>query len=153
MAYLVLTPIHMFAEDADQQSTNASEGHEQFDYIYYDSPYNDWKDLLMDQITAEALDECSKSGHPRQTWLILSEQQEEATLCTVCGKVPRFWEKMSGDERIGFYDYISELIGETHMATHEIFAHDDDAPNFVSFHFDTRVFRDSADWPKPGSTT
>ena len=153
MADLELPYIRIFAVDADQQPTNASEGHEQPDYIYYDSPYSDWKDLLMDQITAESLDECSKSGHPRQAWLILSEQQQEATLCAVCGNVPRFWEKMSGDERIGFYDYLSELIGETHMATHEIFADDDDdAPNFVSFNFQTMLFRDSADWPKTGST-
>ena len=139
---------------ADQQPEHAIEDLSPFGYEYGDDPYSDWEDLLMDQIKAESLDECSKSGHPRQAWLILSEQQQEATLCPTCGKVPEFWEKMSGDERIGFYDYLSELIGETHMATHEIFADeddDDDDPDHVSFRFQTRVFRASQEWPKPGS--
>ena len=135
--------------DADQQTTDADEDHDQFDYMY--DEYRDWQYDLMDQITAESLDECSKSGHPRQAWLILSEQQEETILCPVCGKVPEFWEKGTGDERIGFYDYISELIGETHMANHEIMADDDDLDN-VTFYFQTRVFRSSEDWPKPGSS-
>ena len=138
------------APDFDAAAHQEREDHVDFDYMY-DDPYRDWKYDLMDQITADSLDECSKSGHPRQAWLILSEQQKEAIICPVCGKVPEFWEKGSGDERIGFYDYISELIGETHMANHEIMANDDDLDN-VTFYFQTRVFRSSEDWPKPGSS-
>ena len=139
-----------FAPAAQQERGD----HDRFDYNERRNPYSHWQELLMDQVTAESLDECGKSGHPRQAWLILSEQQQEATLCPACGKVPRFWEKMSGDNRIGFYDYLSELIDETHMATHEICVDEDDdgAPSNVSFRFDTSVFQDAEEWPKTGST-
>ena len=137
--------------DDNQQPADGNEDHVRSDYIEHRSSYPDRKDLLMNQITPESLDECSEKGHPRQAWLILSEQQQEATLCPVCGKVPKFWEKMSSDTRALPYDYISEVISETHMAAHEVFINDDDLGN-VSFRFETSVFQDSEEWPKPDST-
>ena len=113
-----------------------------------DLPLHEWRELMLEQITPESLAECAETGHPRQAWLILSEQQAEATLCPVCGKVPEFWEKMSGGGRILTFNYISELISETHVAAHEVFINDDDD---FSCSFQTSVFRDSEDWPKPGS--
>ena len=107
------------------------------------------RELMLEQTTPESIDECSEFGHPRQAWLILSEQQEETTLCPVCGKVPTFWEKTSGDNRVLPYDCISEVISETHMASHEVLINDDDD---LSFSFQTSVFQDSEEWPKPGST-
>ncbi len=139
---------------ADQQPEHDSEDLSQFEYEYDDDPYSDWKYLLIEQIKAESLEECSKSGHPRQAWLILSEKQEQATVCPICGKTPEFWDQSICDDRIGFDDYLSETISETHMATHEIFADeddDDDDPDNVTFIFDTRVFRSAEDWPEKGS--
>ena len=106
---------------------------------------------MKQHIRPESLEECSKSRHPRQAWLILSEQQVEATVCPTCGNVPEFWEKMSGDDRVLTFNYISEIISETHMASHVVAIIDDD-PDNVSFAFQTDIFQDSAEWPEPRST-
>ena len=109
-----------------------------------------FRQIAMQQITPESLDECSDMGHPRQAWLILSEQQEDAVTCPACGRTPEFHEKMSSDN-VGFaFDYISEILNETHMATHEIFR-DHDAEE-LTFTFESDVFEDAKEWPKPGST-
>ena len=107
--------------------------------------------MMMQQIRPESLEECSKSGHPRPAWLILSEEQDDATVCPTCGKVPEFWEKISSDDRVLTFNCISEIISETRMASDEVAIIDDD-PDNVSFRLHANVFRDSADWPKPGST-
>ena len=62
----------MRPQHADQPPEHTSEDLSQFDYEFDDDPYRDWKYLLIEQISAESLEECSKSGHPRQAWLILS---------------------------------------------------------------------------------
>ena len=133
-----------------QSPGHVSQDNYQVEYADYDDPHHVWRDMLMEQITPESLEECSESGHPRQAWLILSFRQDEATSCPVCGRVPEFWEKMSGDERVLTCDYISEILNETHMASHEVFIIDDDDDD-ITFVFQTDVFQDAEEWPKVGS--
>ena len=139
----------LLPRDTDQPPERPSQGHFRRGLSGYDHHHNIWRDMMMKQITPESLDECSESGHPRQAWLILLNQMEEATTCPVCGQMPNFWEKSSGDDRVLPYDCISEVISETHMASHEVLINDDDD---LSFSFQTSVFQDSEEWPKPGST-
>ena len=138
------------SQDADQQREHASPDRSRVEYADHDDPRRVWRDLMMNQITPESLDECSESGHPRQAWLILSEEQEEATSCPTCGQVPEFWEKMSGDNRALDFDFISEILNETHMASHEVMIDDDDDDD-ITFVLETHVFQHAKEWPKAGS--
>ena len=109
------------------------------DYDDYDDPRDAFREIMIEQIKPESLEECSEKGHPRQAWLILTEQQEDAETCPTCGRRPDFIEKMtSGDMGIDF-DYISEKIDPTHKVVHEISV--DDNRYDPTFGFDSEIFR------------
>ena len=109
------------------------------DYDDYDDPRDVFQQLMIEQITPESLEECSEKGHPRQAWLILTEQQEDAETCPTCGLIPDFIEKMtSGDMGVEF-DYISETIDPTHKVVHEISV--DENVYDPTFGFDSEIFR------------
>ena len=108
------------------------------DVMYYD-PRDAFQEIMIDQITPESLDECSEKGHPRQAWLIITEQQEDAEICPVCGRVPDFIEKMTtGDMGIDF-DYISERMDPTHSVAHELTV--DNNSYDPTFEFDSAIYR------------
>ncbi len=109
------------------------------DTMYDYDPRDVFQEIMIDQITPESLDECCEKGHPRQAWLILTEQQEDAELCPACGRIPDFIEKMtSGDMGIDF-DYISEKIDPTHNVSHAISVGEDRYD--PTFYFDSEIFR------------
>ena len=119
-------------------------------YDGYDcDPRDSYREIMMDQITEETLDQCSELGHPRQAWLILTERQENAVTCTICGQTPNFWEKMSGDGSVLEFDFISEILDETHMASHEVIM-DIDGDGIV-FAFQSDSFEYAKEWPQAGS--
>ncbi len=141
---------HLVAMNGDHNEFHLPDGSE-FTVQPGEAPTSAWrKHIAQQQITPESLDECSDMGHPRQAWLILSEQQEDAVPCPACGRTPEFHEKMSSDNTGFTFDYISEILSETHMATHEILR-DHDAEE-LTFIFESDAFEDAKEWPKPGST-
>ena len=137
-------------QDSGQQMEHASPDILPLDTAGYRHQYDAWRNMMMDQITSDSLDECSDSGHPRQAWLILTGEREKATTCPVCGRMPKFWEKMSGDDRVLDFDYIGEILNETHMASHEVSINDHHEGG-VTFAFQSDVFEYAKEWPKPGS--
>ena len=111
------------------------------DNMYDYDPTDAFQELMIEQITPESLDECSEKGHPRQAWLILTEQQEDAEPCPACGHTPDFIEKMtSGDMGIEF-DYIDERIDPTKRVIHEISVGEDRYD--PTFYFSSDTYRSS----------
>ncbi len=109
------------------------------DTMYDYDPRDAFREIMIEQIKPESLAECSERGHPRQAWLILTEQQEHAETCPSCGRMPEFIEKMtSGDMGIDF-DYISEKTDATHHVVHEISA--DENVHDPTFYFESETFR------------
>ena len=137
------------SQEGTPQPDLEHQDHFEFDASDYDIPNDYLRYIAIEQITPESLDECSESGHPRQAWLILSEQQEAAVTCPICGQVPDFDEKSITDESPFTYDGISETLNETHSTTHDIFR-DEDAEE-ITFWLQSYVSQDRNEWPKPGS--
>lgn len=144
-----VTPF-LSSQEGTLQPDLAHQDHFEVDASYYDTPNDCLRHIAIEQIRPESLDECSESGHPRQAWLILSEQQEVAVACPTCGQVPDFDEKSFTDQSPFTYDGIRETLNETHSTTHDIFR-DEDAGE-ITFWFQSYVFEDRNEWPKPGST-
>ena len=79
-------------------------------------------------------------------------KQKEAVTCPTCGQIPKFFDiSTSGEQGLDF-DAISEILNETHMASHEVYVEEseEDEHNVddVTFTVQSHVFRHAEEWPQ-----
>ena len=93
-----------------------------------------YRQVAISHIPLDSLAECSPSGHPRQAWAILSGQQEQPTLCSVCNRIPDFPSSGGTLSVRGFdTDAIDEDIDEETTVEHSIFESVEDGNLFFRF--------------------